>query len=228
MADMLQELRVMQTSAQLTAGFLLTLPFQQAFANLSTNQERFYLFLVMLAALVTALVLAPVAIHRRLSGQQVKHRVVSAGHVLMLLALALAGRPRRRDRHVHLRRADRPDRGRGRGRRAGAGPGGAAPGAAEGTRQQVRLTLVSARGAAGTRARCVRGRRHAHVRDPRPRGEPLEVPLHADPDPAATTHRRPTGKLLADMRQSSRDARGQPVRGVDRQRHGARRSRRRR
>ncbi len=86
--DMLQELRVMQTSAQLTAGFLLTLPFQQAFADLSTNQERFYLFLVMLAALVTALVLAPVAIHRRLSGEQVKHRVVRAGHVLMLLALA--------------------------------------------------------------------------------------------------------------------------------------------
>ncbi len=86
--DMLQELRVMQTSAQLTAGFLLTLPFQQAFANLSTNQERFYLCLVMLAALVTAFVLAPVAIHRRLSGQQVKHRVISAGHAMMQLALA--------------------------------------------------------------------------------------------------------------------------------------------
>ena len=28
--DMLQELRVIQTGAQLTAGFLLTLPFQQA------------------------------------------------------------------------------------------------------------------------------------------------------------------------------------------------------
>jgi hypothetical protein len=54
--DMLQELRVMQTSAQLTAGFLLTLPFQQSFSKLSDNQERFYLFLVMLAALVTALV----------------------------------------------------------------------------------------------------------------------------------------------------------------------------
>jgi hypothetical protein len=86
--DILQELRVMQTSAQLTAGFLLTLPFQQAFADLSANQERFYLFLVMLAALVTALVLTPVAIHRRLSGQRVKGRVVSAGHVMLRLALA--------------------------------------------------------------------------------------------------------------------------------------------
>jgi hypothetical protein len=85
--DILQELRVMQTSAQLTAGFLLTLPFQQSFTSLSTNQERFYLALVLLAALVTALVLAPVAIHRRLSGQRVKGRVVRAGHVFMRLAL---------------------------------------------------------------------------------------------------------------------------------------------
>jgi hypothetical protein len=86
--DMLQELRVLQTSAQLTAGFLLTLPFQQKFASLSDNQERFYLVLVVLAALVTALVLTPVAIHRRLSGQRVKGRVVSAGHLMMRLALA--------------------------------------------------------------------------------------------------------------------------------------------
>lgn len=85
--DMLQELRVLQTSAQLTAGFLLTLPFQAAFADLSTNQERFYLVLVILAAVVTAMVLTPVAIHRRLSGQHVKHRVVAAGHLFMRLAL---------------------------------------------------------------------------------------------------------------------------------------------
>ena len=85
--DMLQELRVLQTSAQLTAGFLLTLPFQQRFADLTRNQERFYLLLVVLAALVTALVLAPVAIHRRLSGEQVKARVVKAGHLMMQLAL---------------------------------------------------------------------------------------------------------------------------------------------
>jgi hypothetical protein len=85
--DMLQELRVMQTSAQLLGGFLLTLPFQQSFTGLSHNQERFYLLLVVLAAVVTALVLTPVAIHRRLAGQRVKGRVVQAGHVFMRLAL---------------------------------------------------------------------------------------------------------------------------------------------
>ena len=87
--DMLQELRVMQTSAQLTAGFLLTLPFQQSFDALSDRQRDAYLGLVLLAALVTALVLSPVAIHRRLSGRQVKDRLIKAAHVIMLAALGL-------------------------------------------------------------------------------------------------------------------------------------------
>ena len=88
-ADLLQELRVIQTSAQLTAGFLLTLPFQQRFSDLSTGQERFYLVLVVLAALVTAVVLSPVATHRQLSGRRVKDRVVDAAHTFVSIALAL-------------------------------------------------------------------------------------------------------------------------------------------
>ena len=85
--DMLQELRVLQTSAQLTAGFLLTLPFQERFEELSDSQEALYLVLVVLAAVTTALVLTPVAIHRRLAGRRIKGRVVEAGHVLMRLAI---------------------------------------------------------------------------------------------------------------------------------------------
>jgi len=42
--DMLQELRVVQTGAQLISGFLLTLPFQQAFKDLSTAQRDVYLW----------------------------------------------------------------------------------------------------------------------------------------------------------------------------------------
>lgn len=87
--DLLQELRVIQTSAQLTAGFLLTLPFQQRFSDLSTAQERFYLVLVVLAALVIAVVLSPVAIHRQLSGLRVKDQLVDAAHVLAQVALGL-------------------------------------------------------------------------------------------------------------------------------------------
>lgn len=94
--DLLQELRVMQTGAQLTAGFLLTLPFQQKFASLDDFQVVLYLVLVLLAALSTALVMGPVAIHRHLSGRHVKERVVSSAHrivyaVLTCLALLVAG-----------------------------------------------------------------------------------------------------------------------------------------
>ena len=88
-ADLLQELRVIQTSAQLTAGFLLTLPFQQRFSDLTTNQERFYLVLVVLAALVTVVVLSPVATHRQLSGRKVKGRLVQAAHTFISIALGL-------------------------------------------------------------------------------------------------------------------------------------------
>ncbi len=87
--DLLQEMRVIQTSAQLTAGFLLTLPFQQRFSDLTTNQERFYLVLVVLAALVTAAVLGPVATHRQLSGRKAKGHLVQAAHIFASVALGL-------------------------------------------------------------------------------------------------------------------------------------------
>lgn len=90
--DLLQELRVMQTGAQLTAGFLLTLPFQSAFAELSDFQTNLYLILVVLAGLTTALVIAPVAVHRRLSGKHVKGRVLAIAERLVrgvLLAISL-------------------------------------------------------------------------------------------------------------------------------------------
>ena len=94
--DMLQELRVMQTGAQLTAGFLLTLPFQQRFSDLTDRQRDGYLVLVLLAAVITALVMAPVGIHRRLSGQHVKDRLVEVSArimqvVLVCLALLVTG-----------------------------------------------------------------------------------------------------------------------------------------
>jgi hypothetical protein len=90
-ADMLQELRVMQTGAQLIAGFLLTLPFQQRFDDLSDAQRAFYLSLVVLATLVTAVVLTPIAIHRRLAGRHVKDRLVAAGRVALRVVLLLLG-----------------------------------------------------------------------------------------------------------------------------------------
>jgi hypothetical protein len=85
--DLLQELRVMQTGAQLTAGLLLTLPFQDTFGTLDTFQRTLYLVLVLLATVCTALVVTPVAVHRRLAGLHVKERLVAAAHRLVACAL---------------------------------------------------------------------------------------------------------------------------------------------
>jgi hypothetical protein len=94
--DILQELRVMQTGAQLFAGFLLTLPFQSRFADLDGFGKGLYLVLVALAVVTTALVMTAVATHQRLTGRRVKDRVVAVGRsviraVILLLALLLVG-----------------------------------------------------------------------------------------------------------------------------------------
>ena len=77
----------MQTGAQLTAGFLLTLPFQTEFASLDTYQRTLYLVLVVVAAVTTLLVMSAVAVHRRLSGEHVKERVVTTAHRLTMAVL---------------------------------------------------------------------------------------------------------------------------------------------
>jgi hypothetical protein len=85
--DLLQELRVMQTGAQLTAGFLLTLPFQSEFAKLDSYQKTLYLVLVLVAAVTTLLVMSAVAVHRRLSGEHVKEKVVTTAHRITMAVL---------------------------------------------------------------------------------------------------------------------------------------------
>ena len=51
--DLLQEMRVMQTGVQIIAGFLLTLPFQRAFAELDDVQRTIYLAMVCIAGVTT-------------------------------------------------------------------------------------------------------------------------------------------------------------------------------
>src|SRR3954447_1185989 len=86
-AEVLQELRVLQTGTQILTGFLLALAFQPTFADLSDGQRRFYLILVVLAGLSTIFALAPVALHRVLFQQRLKRRVVAYGHAALVSAL---------------------------------------------------------------------------------------------------------------------------------------------
>lgn len=78
-AEILQELRVALTGTQIVSGFLLALAFQQRFTELDGYQLVVYLVLVALAALATALGLAPVVLHRALFRKLEKDRVVRLG-----------------------------------------------------------------------------------------------------------------------------------------------------
>lgn len=86
--ELLQELRVTQIGNQILSGFLLTLPFQPRFAELS--QTLFMVFLVAVCAgtLATLLTVAPVALHRQLFRRHVKKELVDAAHVLATAGLA--------------------------------------------------------------------------------------------------------------------------------------------
>ncbi|WP_248763220.1 DUF6328 family protein [Pseudarthrobacter sp. SSS035] len=90
-AELLQELRVLQTGVQILAGFLLTLPFQQRFEDLENFQVGLYLVNVVIAALTTAFILLPVSVHRRLFRQRLKETLVSSADTITKIALAGVG-----------------------------------------------------------------------------------------------------------------------------------------
>ncbi|MBV9594197.1 MAG: hypothetical protein JO147_10460 [Actinobacteria bacterium] len=89
--DLLQELRVVQTGVQLLTGFLLTLPFQQRFAQLSDFQKDVYLTTVACAIVATGLLIAPVAVHRLLFRRHARRAMVAMAHKLALAGTALLG-----------------------------------------------------------------------------------------------------------------------------------------
>jgi hypothetical protein len=91
--ELLQELRVSQTGVQVLTGFLLTLPLQPAFADLSPLERNLYVVAISLSILATAMLVAPVAMHRVLFRKRRKETLVEAGNAvakvgLLLLALA--------------------------------------------------------------------------------------------------------------------------------------------
>jgi len=95
-ASLLQELRVVQTGVQLLTGFLLTLPFQQRFDILDDHMQGVYLATVCAAVVSTALLIAPVAMHRFLFRRHRLAALVKAAHRcayagLLLLAIAVTG-----------------------------------------------------------------------------------------------------------------------------------------
>lgn len=76
---------------QLLTGFLLTLPFQQRFAQLEHRQRLDYLVAVGLASCATALLIAPVPLHRLLFRQHARRELVAVAHRCALIGLWLLG-----------------------------------------------------------------------------------------------------------------------------------------
>jgi hypothetical protein len=94
--ELLQELRVLQTGIQILTGFLLTLPFQSRFTELDSFQVATYLVLVVLSALITALLLGTVIMHRTFFRLRIKEALVSNAHrilriTMVLVAMVLVG-----------------------------------------------------------------------------------------------------------------------------------------
>jgi hypothetical protein len=90
-ADLLQELRVVQTGVQLLTGFLLTLPFQSRFVELSQFQQNTYLVTLCAAVISTGFLIAPVSLHRYLFRRHARRLTVEVSHRLAQIGLAFLG-----------------------------------------------------------------------------------------------------------------------------------------
>jgi hypothetical protein len=87
--DLLQELRVAQTGVQILFGFLLTVVFQQRFAQLSDTDRHIYVVTVVLGAATTGALVGPVSMHRLLTGHRLKPETVVWASRLTVLGLLL-------------------------------------------------------------------------------------------------------------------------------------------
>lgn len=85
--ELLQELRVVQTGVQLLTGFLLTLPFQQKFSELSPAERDVYLAAVAASVLATGFLQAPVSVHRALFRRHRRRETVQMAHRLAIVGI---------------------------------------------------------------------------------------------------------------------------------------------
>lgn len=88
-ADLLQELRVVQTGVQLLTGFLLTLPFQTRFGQLSAVQQNIYLATVAAAVAAVGFLIAPVSLHRMLFRRHARRVTVAFAHRMAIVGIVL-------------------------------------------------------------------------------------------------------------------------------------------
>jgi membrane-associated HD superfamily phosphohydrolase len=96
LSELLQELRVALPGVQVLFAFLLAVPFQQNFTQITPFQEKVYFATLLLTALSAALLISPSAYHRMTFRMQQKHHLIFLANKLAItglgcLALAMTG-----------------------------------------------------------------------------------------------------------------------------------------
>jgi len=86
--QLLGELRVAMPGVQVLFAFLLTVPFQQRFAQATEFQRDVYFVTLLAAASASALFVAPTAYHRLMFRERDKPRLVAISSKLALAGLA--------------------------------------------------------------------------------------------------------------------------------------------
>jgi preprotein translocase subunit Sss1 len=87
--ELLQEVRVATAGVQILFGFLLAVPFQQGFEQISSFQKHIYLVVLICTALSSALLIAPTALHRLLFRQGHKPQIIEYANRMVILGLVL-------------------------------------------------------------------------------------------------------------------------------------------
>ena len=87
--ELLQELRVAQTGVQILTAFLLTLPFQPAFKDLSDSRTYVYVGVLLAAMTAMLMLLTPVALHRAVFRRGLKPWLVQTANVITRAGLVL-------------------------------------------------------------------------------------------------------------------------------------------
>src|SRR5918999_2862223 len=85
--ELLGELRVALPGVQVLFAFLLVVPFNPGFAEVTAFQEKLYLVTLLLAAAASALLIAPSVHHRILFRRQEKEFLVVTANRLVVIGL---------------------------------------------------------------------------------------------------------------------------------------------
>ena len=83
-AELLQELRVVQTGVQILFAFLLTLAFTERFTHITSFQRGTYVLTLLAASAATAFLIGPVAFHRIVFRHSQKDDLVRSAHRMAL------------------------------------------------------------------------------------------------------------------------------------------------